>query len=93
MNTTLCTIFSGAVLPVTVRSAAPATNRAENEIICAAKVGAQNGPFVLVDAVQREHRLGRVDSYALVGHGRLRSWFLTAQFWHSMPWGRPPQQF
>jgi hypothetical protein len=27
-----------------------------------------------------------------VGHGRLRSWFLTTQFWHSMPGGRPPQQ-
>jgi hypothetical protein len=46
----------------------------------------------LVDGVQGENGFGRIDAYALnLGHGRLRSWLLTTQFWHAMPWGRPPQ--
>ena len=59
----------------------------------APKIDAQDWPILMVDAMQREHGFGRVDAYALIlGHGRLRFWLLTAQFWHLMPWGRPPQQ-
>ena len=46
----------------------------------------------LVDGVQGENGFGRIDANALnLGHGRLRSWLLTTQYWHWMPWGRPPQ--
>jgi hypothetical protein len=48
---------------------------------------------IFVDAMQGEDGLGRVEANALnLGHGRLRCWFVTTQFWHAMPWGRPPQQ-
>jgi hypothetical protein len=48
---------------------------------------------ITLDAMQGEDGLGRVEANALnLGHGRLRSWLLTTQLWHSMPWGRPPQQ-
>src|SRR3954469_7345124 len=57
------------------------------------EIGLQYSSASIVDAVKGEDGLGRVDANAgKVGHGRLRSWFLTTQFWHPMPWGRPPQQ-
>src|SRR5208337_6585 len=63
----------------------------EGDHLRAAKIGSQHRMARLVDAMQREHSLGRVDANATnLGHGRLRSWWLTTQFWHSMPWGRPP---
>jgi hypothetical protein len=61
--------------------------------LSAAKIGSKHRMTTFVDAVQGEDGLGRVEANALnLGHGRLRCWFLTTQLWHSMPWGRPPQQ-
>ena len=43
----------------------------------------QHGLARLVHAMQGEDGLGRIDANALNrGHGRLRSWLLTTQFWH-----------
>jgi hypothetical protein len=51
--------------------------------------GPQHRPILLIDAVESEDRFGHVDGYAFIlGHGRLRSWLFTAQFWHAMPRGR-----
>src|SRR5215213_2117908 len=64
----------------------------EGKHLSAAKIDAQHRTIRLINGVQREHRLGRVDANALnLGHGRLLSWSMTAQVWHPMPWGRPPQ--
>jgi hypothetical protein len=55
----------------------------ENHHLCAAEIGLQHSSARVVDAVKGEDSLGRVDANAgNVGHGRLRSWFLTTQFWH-----------
>src|SRR3954471_20266983 len=65
----------------------------EGQHLCTTQIDAQHRPIRLIDGVQREHRLGRVNANALnLGHGRLLSWLMTAQVWHPMPWGRPPQQ-
>src|ERR1700689_1540341 len=51
----------------------------ERDHLRAAKIGSQNRPVLLIDPVQREHGFGRVDGYTFIlGHGRLRSWLLTA---------------
>ena len=51
------------------------------------------GDYHVATACADEHGLGRVDANAFnLGHGRLRSWLMTTQVWHAMPWGRPPQQ-
>src|SRR5829696_10471051 len=66
----------------------------EGQHLGTAQIDAQRRPICLVDRVQREHRLGRVDADALnLGHGWLLSWSVTAQVWHSMPRGHPPQQY
>ena len=45
----------------------------------AAEIDPQHRPVLLIDAVLREDGLGRVDADAFIlGHGRLRSWLLTA---------------
>ena len=51
----------------------------ERHHLRATKVDAQDRPFLLINAMQREHGLGRVDAYApILGHGRLRIWLLAA---------------
>src|ERR1700722_20457316 len=65
----------------------------EGRHLCATEIGLQYSSAGVIDAVKGEDSLGRVDADALnLGHGRLRSWFVTTQLWHSMPWGRPSQQ-
>src|ERR1700722_16424725 len=65
----------------------------EGRHLCATEIGLQYSSAGVLDAVKGEDSLGRVDADALnLGHGRLRSWFVTTQLWHSMPWGRPSQQ-
>src|SRR5271165_3957719 len=45
----------------------------------ATQIGPKHRMIPLVDAVQGEYGLGRVDGNALIlGHGRLRSWLFTA---------------
>src|ERR1700722_19121900 len=65
----------------------------EGRHLGATEIGLQYISAGVIDAVKGEDSLGRVDADALnLGHGRLRSWFVTTQLWHSMPWGRPSQQ-
>ena len=68
--------------------------REEGDHLAAVEINAKDRPLGLVDAMQGEHGFGRVDGNAFIlGHGRLRSWMVdNTQFWHAMPWGRPPQQ-
>jgi len=64
----------------------------ERHQLRAAEIDPQLGLTCLVYTVQGEYGLGRVEANATkLGHGRLRFWLLTTQFWHTMPWGRPPQ--
>jgi hypothetical protein len=45
----------------------------------AAEIDSQHRLILLIDAVEGEDGFGRVDANALIlGHGRLRSWLLTA---------------
>jgi transposase len=68
--------------------------REEGDELRAAEIDPQHWSVLLIDAMESEDRFGRVDGYAFIlGHGRLRFWLFTAQFWHAMPWGRPPQHF
>src|SRR5215471_9137239 len=47
----------------------------------------------VIDPVQREHSLGRVDGNSLnLAHGRSPVRVLTTELWHQMPRGRPPQR-
>jgi hypothetical protein len=64
----------------------------EGNELSAAEIDPQHWSVPLIDAMESEDRFGRVDSYAFIlGHGRLQFWLFTAQLWHAMPWGRPPQ--
>ena len=60
----------------------------------AAEIAPRHRTVGLIDPVQGENLLGRVYGDALVRHGgRLPVWTVTTtKPWHSMPWGRPPQQ-
>ena len=52
----------------------------EGHHLRAAEVDSQHRLICLIDAVQGEDGLGRVDANALnLGHGRLRSWLMTTQ--------------
>jgi hypothetical protein len=50
----------------------------EGQHLRTTQIDAQHRPIRLIDGVQREHRLGRVDANALnLGHGRLLPWSMT----------------
>jgi hypothetical protein len=66
----------------------------ERHHLRATKIDAQERSFLLINAMQGEHGLERVEPIRLYwvmdgsGFG-----YSQSQFWHSMQWGRPPQQF
>jgi hypothetical protein len=66
--------------------------REEGNELRAAEIDPQHWSVLLIDATESEDRFGHVDGMRLYwvtdgsGFG-----CLTAQFWHAMPWGRPPQ--
>src|ERR1700722_14221647 len=53
--------------------------REEWDHLCAAEIYPQHRPLLLIDTMQSEDGLGRVDADAFIlDHGRLRTWLFTA---------------
>jgi hypothetical protein len=50
----------------------------------------QHRAFLLINAMQGEHALGRIDHNPLNFMWTVLGWCLTTQLWHEMPLGRPP---